>query len=328
MRESVILDDIDRGLLHALVVDGRASFARISEVLGISDRTVARRYGRMRETDLVRVVAEVDTRGLGGAEWIIRVHCKQGSAADIALALARRDDTRWVNLLSGGTEISASLRSWSPSERDELILNRLQRSAQVLSVTAHNVLHVFGGGRQGLDGPGSLGQEQIAALRPAKSREETTTFAEPDRALLQALAQDGRASYPVLAAATGWSQSRVARRIDALRAAGLLSLDVDVDTELLGYRSDTRLWISVSPAHLAETGAIIAGYPEVAFCAATTGPTNLLASAVCRDSTDLYRFLTDRLGTLPQIHTVETAPVIRAIKRAGASFRAQSAKRN
>ncbi|WP_211770906.1 Lrp/AsnC family transcriptional regulator [Kutzneria sp. CA-103260] len=315
-RESVVLDDVDRGLLQALVVDGRASFARIGEVLGVSDRTVARRYARMLESDLVRLVGDVDPVRIGGAEWVVRVQCKQGAAADVAQALARRDDTRWVNLVSGGTEICASLRSWSATERDELLLHRLQRTAPVLSVTAHNVMHVFGGGRQGLDGPGSLGPEQIAALAPVHG-EPAEALTDADRPLLRALAEDGRAPYPVLAAATGWSQSRVARRLDALRAAGLLWFDVDVDTELLGYHAEARLWASVSPADLVTTGATIAAHPEVAFCAATTGPTNLLVAVVCRDSRDLYRYLTDRLSALPQIHTIETAPIIRTVKRAG-----------
>ncbi|NUR89077.1 MAG: AsnC family protein, partial [Nonomuraea sp.] len=34
--ENVTLDEVDRGLLHALQVDGRASFSRIGEVLGVS----------------------------------------------------------------------------------------------------------------------------------------------------------------------------------------------------------------------------------------------------------------------------------------------------
>ena len=85
----------------------------------------------------------------------------------------------------------------------------------------------------------------------------------------------------------------------------------------LGYRTETRLWASVPPTHLAATGAAVAAHPEVAFCAATTGPTNLLVSIVCRDSRDLYRYLTERLGTLPLIGEIQTAPVIRVIKRAG-----------
>jgi DNA-binding Lrp family transcriptional regulator len=319
--ESVTLDDIDSGLLHALNVDGRAPFARIGEVLGVSDRTVARRFARMRETNLLRLVGKVDAARLGGAQWIIRVHCQPGSAMEVAVALARREDTRWVHLLSGGTEISASLQSWSPEERDELILQRLQRTAPVVSVTAHSVLHVFESGPQGFDGPRSLTPQQIEALRPAFETQcpaGAEVLTDADRPLLKALARDGRAPYPALAAATGWSESTVARRIEVLRAARLLHFDVDVDSRALGYRTDARLWASVAPSSLAETGAAIAAHPEVAFCAATTGPTNLLVSAVCRDSEDLYRYLTERIGALPLVREVETAPVIRTVKRAGA----------
>ncbi|HEX3789807.1 MAG TPA: Lrp/AsnC family transcriptional regulator [Pseudonocardiaceae bacterium] len=315
--ESVVLDDLDRGLLHALNIDGRASFARIGEVLGVSDRTVGRRYARLRETNLVRLVGAIDAGQLGGAQWIIRVHCQPGSAMEIAVALARREDTRWVHLLSGGTEITASLQSWSLEERDDLILQRLQRTAPVVSVTAHSVLHMFVGGPDGFAALLALDAEQVEALRPDHRPAGAVVLSHADRPLVQALARDGRAPYPALAAATGWSESTVARRIEALRAAGLLYFDVDVDSEALGYHADVRLWASVPPAQLAETGAAIAAHPEVAFCAATTGPTNLLVSAVCRDNADLYRYLTERIGALPLVREVETAPVIRTVKRAG-----------
>jgi DNA-binding Lrp family transcriptional regulator len=315
--ESDTLDALDLGLLHALSIDGRASFARIGGVLGVSDRTVARRYQRMREANLVRVVGAVNARRLGGAQWFIRVRCQPGSAMEVAVALARREDTRWVHLLSGGTEISASLQSWSPEERDELILQRLQRTAPVVSVTAHNVLHVFGDSAEMFDPLRSLTAEQIALLAPRHAAGEPAALADTDRPLLQALSRDARTPYPALAAATGWSESTVARRIEALLASGLLYFDVDVDAVALGYHADARLWASVPPAQLAETGAAIAAHPEVAFCAATTGPTNLMVSVVCRDSADLYRYLTERIGALPLVREVETAPVMRTVKRAG-----------
>jgi DNA-binding Lrp family transcriptional regulator len=80
--------------------------------------------------------------------------------------------------------------------------------------------------------------------------------------------------------------------------------------------AEAHLWTSVQPADLPETGAAVAAHPEVAFCAATTGPTNLLISAVCRDTRDLYRYLTERLGALSAIGEIQTAPVVRTVKRA------------
>ncbi|MER5883398.1 AsnC family transcriptional regulator [Streptomyces sp. NPDC001941] len=318
LRESVTLDAVDRGLLRALYVDGRAPFARIAGVLGVSDRTLARRYARLRALGLVRVVGVVDARRLGGAEWLVRVSCAPGAAAEVARALARREDTRWVNLLSGGTELCAGLRSWTARERDELLLDRLQRTAPVLALGAHEVLHVFTRGNdQGMYGADELTAPQLARITPVfRNAVGATALDDADRPLLRALAEDGRAPGPVLAAATGWSPSRVARRVEALRAAGILGFDVDLDTRLLGRATTAYLWASVPPARLAETGEAVAGHPEVTFCAATTGATNLMVVAVFRDGDDLYRYLTRRLAELPGIDHVETAPVIRAFKRA------------
>ena len=312
----VELDKLDRRIMHALHVDGRASFARVGEVLGVSDRTVARRWARMREADRVRLVAAVT--GFGGAQWIIRMRCRPGSATEVAHALAQREDTRWVQLLSGGTEISASVQAWSAEERDELILHRLQRTAPIQTVTAHSILHVFGGGPDLFHAVHVLPPDQVADLRPTLRAEPADGIADADRPLLRVLRRDGRAPYAELAAATGWSESTVARRIEALRAAGLLFFDLDVDDRLLGFHAHTRMWLTVPPVHLLEVGRAIAAHPEVAFCAATTGRSNLTVSVVCRDEADLFRYLTERIGALPTIGDVETGPIMRTVKRAGA----------
>jgi hypothetical protein len=46
-------------------------------------------------------------------------------------------------------------------------------------------------------------------------------------------------------------------------------------------------------------------------------PTNLVAAINCRDHQDLGRYLTGRGGLLG-IRTIETTPIIRTVKRAGA----------
>ncbi|WP_255690998.1 hypothetical protein [Pseudonocardia terrae] len=39
---------------------------------------------------------------------------------------------------------------------------------------------------------------------------------------------------------------------------------------------------------------------------------------MCRDEADLFRHLTERIGALPNIGEVETGPITRTVKRAGA----------
>ena len=51
--------------------------------------------------------------------------------------------------------------------------------------------------------------------------------------------------------------------------------------------------------------------------AATTGPTNLVATALFRDTQHFYEYLTGELAALPGVRSVQTAPIIRTLKRTG-----------
>ena len=66
-------DDLDRALVHALQVDARAPFRRLGEVLGVSDQTVARRYGRLRDRQALRVLGLTDPVVVDERQWIFRV---------------------------------------------------------------------------------------------------------------------------------------------------------------------------------------------------------------------------------------------------------------
>jgi len=62
------------------------------------------------------------------------------------------------------------------------------------------------------------------------------------------------------------------------------------------------LWLSVEPSLLDETGRAMAAHAEIPFVAATTGPTNLLASARMQSS-------------LPEVNPART--VLNRTRRAG-----------
>jgi DNA-binding Lrp family transcriptional regulator len=86
-------DDLDRQLVQALQLDGRAPFSRIADVLGVSDQTVARRYTRLRTTGTIRVLGLTDPAALGEVVWLLRVQCTPDAAVSVAEAMARRSDT-------------------------------------------------------------------------------------------------------------------------------------------------------------------------------------------------------------------------------------------
>ena len=321
------MDSLDRQLIHALYVEARAPFSRIAQVLGVSDQTVARRYRQLGGSGALRVLGCLDARRLGQVEWVVRLQCAPGSSGAVAEALARREDTHWVRLASGGTEVTCIVQADSERDRDALLLKKLPATRSVTAISAHCVMHTFRGGPTSWPGVTSaLTDQQAARLAPAPvpaapAAPGPVALDDGDRALLSALARDGRAPHAELARATGWHEATVRRRIAQLRASGALYFDIDVDDRLLGYADPSLLWISVEPARLDAAGRELARHPEVSFAAATTGPTNLLASVLCRDVHALYDYIANRAGALPGILGIETAPVIRTVKRAGMTDR-------
>lgn len=315
--ESPILDALDLQLLSALEVNGRASFSRLGAVLGVSDQTIARRYRRLCAEAGLRVVALRDSFRLGQDQWTLRFRCAPDSAPTISDALAKRPDTTWMGMASGGTEIICVTRPRNPDDHDELLLGKLPRTPGVMDIRAHQLLHRFYGGPAGWSKKfGALDDDQIAALRPHPEPEPGPVRIDPeDEPLLAVLRRDGRAGYPELQRATGRSESAVKRRLAALLASGAVYIDIEYYSEVLGYPRAACLWITAAPGALHSVGQALAGHDEIAFASATAGPSNLVATAVVRDTAGLYAYLSGPLGGLEGVQHVEATPFLRRVKQ-------------
>ncbi|MFJ8109210.1 Lrp/AsnC family transcriptional regulator [Streptomyces sp. NPDC096132] len=254
------LDTLDLKLLHALQLDGRVPFSRIAEVLGVSDPTVARRFRRLRTSVNLRVVGMTEESLLGQESWIVRLRCTPDVAERLAGALARRPDTKYVGLTSGGTEVMCAMMPRNRRDRDELLFERLQRTPRITSVDAYRILHTFYGGPLGrLNKNRALEPDEEAALcpPPVEPAAAPVTLDEADEALLTVLRRDGRATLSELRNGTGQSESVVKRRLERLRSSGVLYFDVQYDTAPLGQTVDAMLWLTVAPSALDAVGGAL-----------------------------------------------------------------------
>ncbi len=316
--KTISLDPLDHQLLQALQIDGRAPFSRIATVLGVSDQTVARRYRRLRSEAGLRVLGIADEERLGRTRWFVRLACTPDAAEPLAAALARREDTSWVGLASGGTEVICTVRARDDAERDALLFDKLQRTPRVVSVSAHLMLHDFYGGRQGwFTKSGALDPDQVALLSPPPPRRGAgpVTLEPVDEALLAVLREDGRATLAELQAATHLSETAVRRRLENLRGSGALYIDMQFDLSRAGYGLHVLLWLTVAPAALSAVGTALGEHRNVVFASAVTGSSSLVAVTLFRATRELYHYLNDRVGVLDGVQHVETVPVLRQIKQ-------------
>jgi len=321
-----VADTLDLQILHALHIDGRASFGLLGRVLGVSDQTVARRYARMRSASGLRVAAANRQRQ---KQWYVRGRTTPDAAMTTAHAVARHPDTAWVRLVSGGTEIVCAVRADAGGHA--LLLEKLPRTSRVLDVSAQSELHVHTrNAHRLLERLGDLTTTQLHALHHDSyptpvpgagnaQRAHTPHLDQLDQTLLAILRDDARAPVEQLAATTGDPASTTRRRLARLRTSGTLRIDVDVDVDprALGLHEQALLWINVAPADLATTGAALATHPEITFAAATTGRTSLYASIMTPDTPTLYDYLTNAIAGLPAIRDIESTLVIHSLKSHG-----------
>lgn len=282
--------------------------------LDLSERTVARRYQRLRGLGL-RIVGQPDPARLGLVRWLLRLHCTPDAAGD-----HRRSPGAPSRHQLGHPRLRrhrALLRRQHPYGR------RTQRPAAA-KAPPHPACALR---QRPLHDEDLRRRHQHLARHPLPPRHPRlprggfrhprTPLAldETDRTLFTELARHGRATLPELSKATGRSPSSVQRHLDRLRTEGALHLSVDFDPQLLGYHMSTQLWLNVAPAHLRTVGETLATHPAIAFAAAITGTSNLVASGVFRSPADLYDYIDGQIGPLPGIQSIETAPTLREVKR-------------
>ncbi len=313
------LDETDQRIAAALIASPRASWRAVATCLGLSERTVVRRVGPLYADGTLRATVERNPIRFPHLVPIaLRIRCRPERIRTVASTLARRADTLWVDILGGGDEISTILFLDGAEARNRLLLRDLPATDAVHGWTSHTLLRVFPASLNW--GARLLDDEEAARLgvRPFPlSSPPAAPLPAADLALIQALTENARADYATLAERTGTTPRTARRRLEALLHDGTVRLVTETDLALLGLRTKAQLWLSVEPSALQAAGERLSREPAVRFTAATTGPANLLVMVTTTDLDALYRFLTDTVGAMTQITSVDTTPVLATVKRTG-----------
>lgn len=317
------MDELDRRVVHALQLDARASFERIGTVLGVSDQTVARRYRRLVDHGAVAIRAVPATSDGTAQGWFVRLRCAPPQTRSIADQLGARADTRWVMLTSGGTEIVFLLHAeghrTAPSVRDAL-LAALHTTPGILGVEAYSPLRFFVGHQIAWQARMSaLARGEIDALAGTETAPTRThhdqTIDDLDQAIIDVLADDGRASIARVALHVGASESSVRRRVDRLLTRALVYFDVVIDERLLGYQELALIWLQVPLNQLDDLGRRVATHAPVAMATAMSGNYDLLIAAASHNRDELYTYLTGELAQTIGSAPFRTSPVLEIVKR-------------
>ncbi|MFG2888883.1 Lrp/AsnC family transcriptional regulator [Streptomyces sp. NPDC048248] len=313
---AVDVDALDRRIIAALQVDGRASWRRIASVLGERERTVARRAQRLLGSGLVTVTGLVAR----GDTVIVRLRCRPKMVRRTAAAVARLEHAVFSYVLAGPLDVVAEVQC-PPERLASLMLEELPALPGVVSQHVSPVLRYFRTVHEWH--PGILDADETAALDrfpapvgPVAAPE--TELGPEEQSILQALAEDGRRTHEELAALAGVSEATARRRVDALSRSGMVSIRASVEPAVLGLPVEALLWIRTRPDEVEEVGRLLLESPLVRYVAVVMGEYQLLVDVTQPSKDALHAFLTSS-AWVARAEAVQSHLVVEALKRSAAA---------
>ncbi|WP_409328421.1 Lrp/AsnC family transcriptional regulator [Trujillonella humicola] len=134
-----------------------------------------------------------------------------------------------------------------------------------------------------------------------------------DARLLQALAEDPRASVMALSQRLGLARNTVQARLARLEAGGALTpFTTRVRPAALGYRLEAYMTVQVVQRSLTDVGAALGELDQVVEVTALSGAADLLVRVVALDADDLWR-LSEQVLAMPGVERTDTALAMRRL---------------
>ncbi|MBB2481396.1 AsnC family transcriptional regulator [Bacillus sp. APMAM] len=134
---SVEIDDLDRGIIKELSVDGRMSFKEIAGRLNVTEKTIRLRYKSLIEKEIFEVVGVVNPIALGlksGA--IIQLKVKPDSIPSVIEELKKIKVIRYITLTSGDYPLLVQIAVSDQQEITNIVLklNQIQDITETNSI--------------------------------------------------------------------------------------------------------------------------------------------------------------------------------------------------
>lgn len=292
-----LLDPLDRRIVVALQIDGRASWTEIAELCDTSITTVARRGQHLLSEGTVRVAVVPNINHAGPADlFILRIGCAPGMQIQVCMELARREDLRFLSLVTGSCDIIAELNALKEGSLYTQLVDEIEAIDGVQQCETDLVIHTYkvanDWSRQLLTGEA----HESVAEEPHEC--DATHFDETDRKLLALMKDDGRSSFRGVADALGMNESTIRRRFETLRGNGCVSVATLVPAAALGFESEILLRIAVDPPLLDSVARKLSRHRGVRYVAATLNGSALMCELILPTTRDVFGFTTGILGRL------------------------------
>lgn len=138
------LDDLDREIVRLLQYDGRLPFTHIAEQVGVSEGTVRRRVARLRDSDIMQIVAVVEPQYLGwGAAAMVGVVVQGGKTDAVANEIAVFPEVSYLLMASGEFDLFVEVYCENREQFVSFLNDKLQQVPGVVHTRTFMVLKTY-----------------------------------------------------------------------------------------------------------------------------------------------------------------------------------------
>jgi DNA-binding Lrp family transcriptional regulator len=288
------LNKNDYRLIMALQKNGSASYSDLSERLGITAKTIAKKTERLLASQVISIRAQPNPYKLGlSASALIAIKTDPSKNRQICEYLAENFYVNLVQTVFGRLDILAIVYFPNLEMLHDFIDNELYLIDGVVQVEWHLIKEVF----KRYD---RFFEKELFTNGQAKLKDT-------DWKLVKELAKDGRANPIRLAEKADIHVSTVYRRIEALFKNGVIKISaVPNPSRLAPNSANAYLTLDVDPAEVDNVCKHLVAYREVHFLMATSNRSGVIVCIHAKDNEALYQFIQRNVSHLKGLVKMET----------------------
>lgn len=138
---------------------------------------------------------------------------------------------------------------------------------------------------------------------------------EIDRAVIAALAKDGRISFREIARQLDISEGTVRVRVSRLQDDGLVRVTLVGSPLALGVGVSAMTMMRVKPGHVRETAEVLSQLKNVRFVGLSFGPADVMIQSLHKDVADLHHFVSELIPQVaPSVTSTDTYQLAEVMK--------------
>lgn len=138
---------------------------------------------------------------------------------------------------------------------------------------------------------------------------------EIDRAIIAALAKDGRMSFREIGRQLDVSEGTVRVRMSRLQDENLIRVTLVGSPLALGVGVSAMTMLRVKPGHVRETAETLSQLKNVRFVGLSFGPADVMIQSLHKDVADLHRFVSELIPEVaPAVTSTDTYQLAEVMK--------------